>query len=263
MGMTLQLLYDGADFKSDLGTILVTIVGAVGALMTLYACYIGYLFATATDENKRRAAKNRLLKVISSVLLIFALTAALSMIKVQFGEVKVSDDGTTPNLGDSSDWSSASYTYDDTPALTLSRSSGSTSVTGSFTVDINNVKLVKDDVKSDVSGIEWTGDMTFIDPSSFPGTPTESNPVIRINTTKTKSNNIITNATFTYQYDDSQMQPKEPCNAFTFLTDESLPLYVTCAVSFKNVKGNDPAKSVLVKVQVKLSGNINGNTVAA
>ena len=66
MGFTLQLLeekgYTGAQFMKDLGWVVVAIVSIAGAFMTVYAIYIAYLFATATDANKRKAAKDRLMK---------------------------------------------------------------------------------------------------------------------------------------------------------------------------------------------------------
>ena len=95
MGMIKLLLaqqaYTGDKFKSDLSFLIVVLVSLAGALMTLYAVYIAYIFATATDEGKRRASKERLLKVLGSALIIYALAATIQVINVNFNNVKVND----------------------------------------------------------------------------------------------------------------------------------------------------------------------------
>ncbi len=85
MGMTLQLLDTAGDqFMHDLLWLTVIIVSIAGALMTLYAVYIGYLFFTATDANRRKAAKDRAIKVVASTLIVFALVFVLQGIEVSF-----------------------------------------------------------------------------------------------------------------------------------------------------------------------------------
>ncbi len=92
MGMTLQLLaengYKGSQFISDLLWLVVIIVSIAGALMTLYAVYIAYLFFTASDANKRTAAKNRLVKVFATFLIVVALDAILGVIRVEFNSAE-------------------------------------------------------------------------------------------------------------------------------------------------------------------------------
>ncbi len=89
MGMTLQLLDKAGDqFKHDLLWLTVIIVSIAGALMTLYAVYIGYLFFTATDANRRKAAKDRAIKVVASTLIVFALVFVLQGIKVSFTDLE-------------------------------------------------------------------------------------------------------------------------------------------------------------------------------
>lgn len=106
MGITTQLLYTGEEFIAELSNILVWIISIVGVLMVLYAVYIGYLFATATDEGKRRAAKSRLFKILSSVLIVYALAACLKVIDVNFSKVEKSkDDGGAIN------WTEIEYEY--------------------------------------------------------------------------------------------------------------------------------------------------------
>lgn len=86
MGITTQLLasYSGQQFIKDLSWLVVILVSIAGALCTLYAVYIAYLFFTASDPTKRKAAKDRLLKVVSSALIIFVLAGILRLIDVNF-----------------------------------------------------------------------------------------------------------------------------------------------------------------------------------
>lgn len=90
MGMLSQLLAEvkagGTEFVDGLKWLVVVLVSIAGSLCILYAIYIGYLFATATDDGKRRAAKDRLIKVISSGLIIFALAMCLTVIDVNFSK---------------------------------------------------------------------------------------------------------------------------------------------------------------------------------
>ena len=106
MGIMTQLLYTGEEFIAELSNILVWIISIVGVLMVLYAVYIGYLFATATDEGKRRAAKSRLFKILSSVLIVYALAACLKVIDVNFSKVEKSTDD-----GGSINWTEIEYEY--------------------------------------------------------------------------------------------------------------------------------------------------------
>lgn len=87
MGMISQLLadaYTGNDFMRELKDVLILIFGAAGALCTLYAIYIGYLFATASDDAKRRTAKNRFIKILSTALIIVALAFVMGGMELNF-----------------------------------------------------------------------------------------------------------------------------------------------------------------------------------
>ena len=85
MGFTNQFLADGgAEFLSGLKWLIVVLVSIAGSFCVIYAVYIGYLFATATDDGKRRAAKNRLIKVVSSGLIIVGLALCMNAIDVTF-----------------------------------------------------------------------------------------------------------------------------------------------------------------------------------
>jgi len=103
MGMLSQLLTEvndgGTKFVDGLKWLVVVLVSIAGSLCILYAIYIGYLFATATDDGKRRAAKDRLIKVLSSLLIIFALAMCLTVIDVKFTTPKQdggkTDEGTS------------------------------------------------------------------------------------------------------------------------------------------------------------------------
>lgn len=120
MGMIAQLLegkaYTGTQFMTDLRWLTLILVSIAGALMTLYAVYIGYLFATATDEGKRRAAKNRLFKVLGSALIIFAMAAVLKTLDIKFTEVE--ENNSNGALG-SIDWSKVDYEYAGSLSLTM------------------------------------------------------------------------------------------------------------------------------------------------
>ena len=101
MGMIRQLLENdsGAEFLSGLKWLIVILTSCAGSFCVLYAIYIGYLFATATDASKRSAARNRLFKVISSLLIIVALAFCMNAIDVKFS-TPVADDAEGGETGD-------------------------------------------------------------------------------------------------------------------------------------------------------------------
>lgn len=111
-----QQAYTGDKFKSDLSFLIVVLVSFAGALMTLYAVYIAYIFATATDEGKRRASKERLFKVLGSALIIFALAATIEVIDVNFNNVKVKDP--TNDAGNNQVSGCNVYEYTEIPSFT-------------------------------------------------------------------------------------------------------------------------------------------------
>ena len=120
MGFTLQLLeekgYTGAQFMKDLGWVVVAIVSIAGAFMTVYAIYIAYLFATATDANKRKAAKDRLMKTVASALIVAACASILAVITVRFDTTEGSIEG--PQGGEIGSMVSG-ITYGENPYLSI------------------------------------------------------------------------------------------------------------------------------------------------
>lgn len=130
MGMMAQLLYTGNEFMADLTELVIWLVSIAGSLMVIYAVYIGYLFATATDQSKRKAVKDRLIKLISSVFIIFALATVLGVIKVNFTEIERSDDNAKV------DWAKLEYEYVGMPTLTLQ-----SGLASPFTLNPGNIRI--------------------------------------------------------------------------------------------------------------------------
>lgn len=149
MGFTLQLLeekgYTGAQFMKDLGWVVVAIVSIAGAFMTVYAIYIAYLFATATDANKRKAAKDRLMKTVASALIVAACASILAVITVRFDTTEGSIEG--PQGGEIGSMVSG-IKYTDNPQLVLTgeinSSHGYTSLVYKGTINVNSRNLVND-----------------------------------------------------------------------------------------------------------------------
>jgi len=120
MGIVNQLLaseYTGAKFIDELVEVLTMIMAVVGILFILYAVYIAYLFFTASDEGKRKNAKNRLIKVLASVLIVYALAGCLRVIDVNFTSIEVNN--TTGN-SNGMNWDKINYEYSEIPVLTIS-----------------------------------------------------------------------------------------------------------------------------------------------
>ncbi|MCQ2382081.1 MAG: pilin [Clostridia bacterium] len=140
MGMTAQLLageYTGTQFMKELGNLVVVIVSIAGALMTLYAVYIGYLFASASDANKRKAAKTRLIKVIASSLIIVGLASVLSVINVNFNKVESNN-----SQSSNSDLTAvASYTYNGSPVMVFKHEARQSMVKGTLKFDPGNIYI--------------------------------------------------------------------------------------------------------------------------
>ncbi len=119
MGIVNQLLaskYTGAQFIDGLVEVLTMIMAVVGILFILYAVYIAYLFFTASDEGKRKNAKSRLIKVLASVLIVYALAACLRVIDVNFTSIE--QNNTTGN-SDGMNWDKINYEYSEIPVLTI------------------------------------------------------------------------------------------------------------------------------------------------
>ncbi|MBR4418586.1 MAG: hypothetical protein IKT33_01125 [Clostridia bacterium] len=120
MGMVNQLLaseYTGAKFIDELVEVLTMIMAVVGILFILYAVYIAYLFFTASDEGKRKNAKSRLIKVLASILIVYALATCLRVIDVNFTSIEKNN--TTGN-SDGINWDKINYEYSEIPVLEIS-----------------------------------------------------------------------------------------------------------------------------------------------
>ena len=140
MGFMSQLLYTGAEFMHDLGNLTVIIVGAAGAMMTLYAIYIGFLFATASDANKRKAARERLYKVVGSAFIIIGLAIVLGTINVRFNKVEGSV--TDTNNGTNGNFSSQ-YSYGESVSMTLNYTNRRGTTQGTMVI-LDGSKIKKD-----------------------------------------------------------------------------------------------------------------------
>lgn len=81
----------GNEFKSGLMDIISLIFTALGILMVLYAVYLFFLMATASDESKRRSAKSRVVKTFASVLIVVALIGMLQGLKITITTPKVNN----------------------------------------------------------------------------------------------------------------------------------------------------------------------------
>ncbi len=187
MGMVNQLLdgeYTGSTFLLELAGILSLIMTVVGTLFVLYAVYICYLFFTATDEGKRKNAKSRLLKVISSVVIVYIMALSLKLIDVHFTKVEadnVDGGGNGPN------WSSTVYEYSEVPVLKLS-----TTQKNSFKIDPSKIKIQGNDVI--LGGAKFT---------SFKFVGLESTDVLNMNAvaqTPYDSVYSVQNGVLTYYY---------------------------------------------------------------
>jgi hypothetical protein len=85
---------EGTGFNNELLEIIKNISLIFGGLVILYALYLGYMMATASDASKRAEAKNRVLNSIAIILIIVALVGLLSIIEVKItsipgGETKI------------------------------------------------------------------------------------------------------------------------------------------------------------------------------
>lgn len=124
--------YTGEMFQTDLLQLISYIAMFVGVLMTLYAVYIAYLFATASDDGKRRSAKARLIKVLASVLIVAGLVSIIQMLDIRFNNIDL------PNSGKGEDdvnITSYDFWYDGEPSMILNPGS-----TVSFVLNTASVK---------------------------------------------------------------------------------------------------------------------------
>ncbi len=84
MGNYTNLLLTESTLVEDLFSVLSIIGGAVVGLIVLYAVYLFFLMGTASDAEKRRKAKSRVIKAFSSIFIIVILMMMLSVIDVTF-----------------------------------------------------------------------------------------------------------------------------------------------------------------------------------
>ena len=171
MGMTTQLLYSGADFMKELGWLTTIIVSLAGVLMGFYAVYIGFLFATASDANKRKAARERLIKVMASAFIIIALAALLGAININFSKIKT--DNNNKSVEDRySSGNLKGWNYSENVEMNLGYKNnpigygGYTSPEFSGNFKISMANFTKDGVKIDADEYEFGG-CEVTEPSSF------------------------------------------------------------------------------------------------
>ena len=152
MGMISQLLaaYTGNDFMRELKDVLILIFGAAGALCTLYAIYIGYLFATASDEAKRRTAKNRFIKILSTALIIVALAFVMGGMNLTFTETGGGSGSGSDDLMSGLDkYEKSSTIYNEK----IGKKTVAPGKTISFEIDPSNI--YNTDTKASISGAKF------------------------------------------------------------------------------------------------------------
>ena len=87
------LLGAGDNFVNGLLSVLSWIFAAIGGVFLLWALYLAFLMANASDGDKRRKAKERMFKGISVLLITVALVGLLQIINVNLGENPVGETG--------------------------------------------------------------------------------------------------------------------------------------------------------------------------
>ncbi|MDR0383827.1 MAG: CHAP domain-containing protein [Christensenellaceae bacterium] len=120
---------------SGLLDVLMYVFIAIGALAGVYAAYLGFLMGTATDESKRKAAKDRILKVLSSVMCIIVLSVILGTVRFQLSTVEGEKDN-----GDDGGFSEGEMT--DGGTMTIHETFNSTAQGGKYYYSAADVKLV-------------------------------------------------------------------------------------------------------------------------
>ena len=85
----------GAEFRKGLFQVLTWIIAVVGSLLILYAVYLFFAMATADNEDKRRKARQRVVKIFSSVFIIIALIFALQAIDLVITPVDIEGEKNT------------------------------------------------------------------------------------------------------------------------------------------------------------------------
>jgi hypothetical protein len=86
MGLT-NLLLAEKGFNAELLEIIRYISIIFGGLVILYAIYLGYLMATASDAGSRAEAKKRVINALGIVLIIVALVGMLAVMDANTGTV--------------------------------------------------------------------------------------------------------------------------------------------------------------------------------
>ncbi|MBS7400917.1 MAG: hypothetical protein KIG16_00175 [Eubacteriales bacterium] len=251
MGMTTQLLaaYTGQQFIKDLSWIVVIVVSIAGALSTLYAVYIFYLFMTASDPTKRKAAKDRLIKVFSSTIIIVALAGVLAVLDVIFVTQKGSYTG--PIAGGNGVREYSSYTMDGDVSCTLSANpkSGGLEITGTFSLFTSMIK--GDGAQIDPKGnLTTITDVRVVSPSDWPTPLKFSDKLSVYATTDDKSGGNVTNCKFVIMA--SGFRP-ESGGYVTIPVVSQEPNIITVAVKFNYVA--DASKSYGATCNVKLRTN--------
>ncbi len=268
MGMTTLLLdvYDGKQFVKDLLWYIYVIMAVAEVLMVLYAVYIAYLFMTASDDGKRRAAKDRLWKVLSSCLIIVALVSVMTTLDISLGDGKKNKE--TGGLEDieSTEGRLITYTaterslnYDSRNAATNANSSGTIkTITLSVTFRADQI-FPSGSSASMARGIRNFIPNTITDqnanaimgPSGFPKTRTTGlgDPQIGIEFTQGSSGGVQT-LQLRYTYTTGNFPVSFPC-----YKDEHGKFYITVRISFALMDGG--TGEVAVKVPCDQTSGTN------
>jgi|GEM_PF-6847556 len=230
MGFTTQLLYTGSEFMHDLGNLTVIIVGAAAGMMTLYAIYIGFLFATASDPGKRKAARERLYKTVASAFIIIGLATVLGVINVRFNKVEGNVSGT--NSGSSGNYSSQ-YSYGGSVEMALTYSKWTGKTTGVFTIKSTLIKLDGKNIDSNGTEVQFQK-CEAVEPSNWTSSTGGTNAF---------DTSIVGQGTYSFQSNSSTV----PCVMYNGVNS------VVMSVTF--VMKSDKTKTYTMKITVGLSAD--------
>lgn len=94
------MLLDNPEWFDEFLTGLLDVIGyialGIGAIVALYAFFLFYVMATASNEEKRRTAKKRVFNAVASMLIIVALFSLIQVLEIQYAGVNTGDQGKTP-----------------------------------------------------------------------------------------------------------------------------------------------------------------------
>lgn len=134
-GMSNLLL--ATDFVPGLLNVLSMIMTIAGAALVVYAVYLFFMMMLASSEEKRRKVKRRIFMALSSLFIIIALIATLSVLKIN---IKPIQQDQTPGGASGSIWDGAEIASSSISPLSIARTSGP-QFSGSTVISTSCVKL--------------------------------------------------------------------------------------------------------------------------